>query len=174
MRVKSFSKFKNRNLARLTSRFPFVAKTVAGGYLPVETTGVPWTPAVKPLSGSKVGLVTTAGIHHKTQPPFNMADPTGDPSFRTIDVSRPLTDLMITHDYYDHSDADRDINIVFPIERLWELKKEGVIGEVSKRHYGFMGHITGKHIQTLINGKAPDVARRLKADKIDIVVLIPG
>jgi D-proline reductase (dithiol) PrdB len=169
-----FSKFKNRNIAKLTSRIPFVAKTVAGGYLPVETTGVPWTPAGKPLAESKVGLVTTAGIHHKTQPPFDMTDPTGDPSFRTIDVSHPLSELMITHDYYDHTDAERDINIVFPIERLWELKREGLIGEVSIIHYGFMGHITGKHIQTLINDKAPDVAQRMKADKIDVVVLIPG
>jgi D-proline reductase (dithiol) PrdB len=172
--MRSFLKFKNRNIARLTSRLPLVAKAVAGGYLPVETTGVPWTPAIKPLSESKVGLVTTAGIHHKTQPPFDMTDPTGDPSYRTIDVSHPLSELMITHDYYDHTDAERDINIVFPIERLWELKREGLIGEIAKIHYGFMGHITGKHIQALINDKAPEVARRMKADKIDIVVLTPG
>ena len=172
--MKSFSKFKNRKIARLTSRFPSIAQAITGGFTPVKTTGVPWTPAVKPLAESKVGLVTTAGIHHKTQLPFDMADPTGDPSFRTIDVSRPLTDLMITHDYYDHTDAERDINIVFPIEILWEFKREGLIGEVSQRHYGFMGHITGKHVQTLIDDKAPDVARRLKADKIEIVVLTPG
>ena len=172
--MKSFSKFKNRNIAKLTSRLPFVAKAVTGGYLPVETTGVPWAPADKPLVECKVSLVTTAGIHHKTQPPFDMTDPTGDPSFRTIDVSHPLSDLVITHDYYDHTDAERDINIVFPIERLWELKREKVIGEVAKFHYGFMGHITDKHIQTLINEKAPDVAHRMKADKIDIVVLTPG
>ena len=151
-----------------------MAKAIVGGYSPVETTGVPWTPAGKPLAESKVGLVTTAGIHHKTQPPFDMTDPTGDPSFRTIDVSRPLSELMITHDYYDHSDAERDINIVFTIERLRELKREGLIGKVSKIHYGFMGHITGKHIQTLINDKAPEVAHRMMADKVDIVVLTPG
>jgi D-proline reductase (dithiol) PrdB len=103
-----------------------------------------------------------------------MRDPYGDPSFRTIDLSRPLIDFMITHDYYDHSDADRDINIVFPIQRLWALKREGMIGEIAGFHYGFMGHILGRHIQTMINEKAPAVAQRLKDDNVDIVLLTPG
>jgi D-proline reductase (dithiol) PrdB len=103
-----------------------------------------------------------------------MGDPNGDPSFRTIDMSRPLIDLMITHDYYDHTDADRDINIVFPIQRLWALKREGMIGEIADLHYGFMGHIIGRHTHTLINEKAPAVAQRLKADNVDIVLLTPG
>lgn len=172
--MNSFSRLKNRSVAKLTSRFPVVAKAITGGFSLMESTGVPWIPARKPLAESKVALVTTAGIHHKTHPPFDMRDPNGDPSFRNIDVSNPLTDLMITHDYYDHSDAEKDINIVFPIERLWELKREGMIGEVSMRHYGFMGHIMGRHIATLINETAPAVAQRLKEDNVDIVLLTPG
>jgi D-proline reductase (dithiol) PrdB len=103
-----------------------------------------------------------------------MKDPNGDSSYRTIDMSHPLIDLMITHDYYDHIDADRDINIVFPVQRLWALKREGMIGEIAGLHYGFMGHITGGHIQTLIHGKAPEVEQRPKADNVDIVLLTPG
>jgi hypothetical protein len=34
------------------------------------------------------------------------------------------------------------MNIVFPIQRLWALKREGMIGEIAGKHYGFMGHIT--------------------------------
>jgi D-proline reductase (dithiol) PrdB len=81
---------------------------------------------------------------------------------------------MITHDYYDHSDAERDINIVFPIERLWELEMEGIIGGVIRIHYGFMGHILGRHLNTLINKSVPEVARRLRSDKVDLVLLTPG
>ncbi len=172
--MNSFSRFKNRSVANLISRIPFLAKAITDGFSPVETTGVPWTPASRPLAKSKVALVTTAGIHHRTQPPFDMRDPNGDPSFRTIDLSRPLTELTITHDYYDHSDADRDINIVFPIQRLWALQREGMIGEIAEKHYGFMGHIKERHIQTLVNQEAPNVAQRLKDDNVDIVLLTPG
>jgi D-proline reductase (dithiol) PrdB len=103
-----------------------------------------------------------------------MHDRKGDPTFRVIDVSRPISSLMISHDYYDHSDADRDINIVFPIQRLWELQDEGLIGEVARIHYGFMGHITGPHIPTLLNQYAPEVVRGLKSDSVDVVLLTPG
>jgi len=121
-----------------------------------------------------VAVVTTSGVHHRDQEPFDMNDSYGDPTFRAIDVQRPLRDLMITHDYYDHSDADKDINIVFPIERLQEMELEGVIGKVADTHYGFMGHIEGPHIHTLINKMAPAVAKRLREDDVDVVLLTPG
>jgi len=103
-----------------------------------------------------------------------MKDRDGDPSYRVIDITRPLSSMMITHDYYDHSDADRDINIVFPVERLKEFEIEGLIGQIADYHYGFMGHITGKHILTLISKSAPEVAARLKKDNVNIVLLTPG
>ncbi|MBW2091153.1 MAG: hypothetical protein JRI34_03390 [Deltaproteobacteria bacterium] len=170
----SFARYKNRLIAKFTSRFPALAKKFTNGFVPWETEGVPWTPVTKPLSESRVAIVTTAGVHHKTQKPFDMRDREGDPAYRVIEVSRPLSGLMITHDYYDHSDADKDINIVFPIERLWELEDEGLIGEAAKTHYSFMGHITGPHIQTLIHRTAPEAARRLENDKADLVILTPG
>ena len=103
-----------------------------------------------------------------------MDDPKGDPTFRAIDITKPLTDLMITHDYYDHSDADKDINIIFPVERLREFEKEGVIGRLSDLHYSFMGHILSPHINTLMKITAPEVAKKLKTDRVDIVLLTPG
>ncbi|MBK5101025.1 MAG: hypothetical protein JJE15_08560 [Desulfobacteraceae bacterium] len=170
----SLSSFKNQTVARLTTRVPLLAKKFTDGFSPVETAGVPWCPSRKPLAESKVALVTTAGVHHRDQRPFDIKDPDGDPTYRVIDVSRPISEVIITHDYYDHSDAARDINIVFPIERLWELEKDGLIGEVARTHYGFMGHIVGRHIQTLVNLSAPEVGRRLKWDAVDIVLLTPG
>ena len=170
----SLWRLKNRLIAKLTTRFPFLGKRFTEAFSPVETEGIPWVPVSKPLAVSKVAMVTTAGVHHRDQPPFDMNDRDGDPSFRAIDVSRPVSDLMITHDYYDHGDADKDINIVFPIQRLRELESEGIIGEIAGTHYGFMGHILGAHVQTLVNRSAPEVARRLKNDGVDVVLLTPG
>jgi D-proline reductase (dithiol) PrdB len=170
----SLSRLKNQAIAKVTTRLPSLARRISETFSPLEMETAPWTPPGKPLSECKVALVTTAGVHHRDQTPFNMRDREGDPSFRVIDLSRRVSDLTITHDYYDHSDADQDINIVFPTERLQELEREGIIGHVARFHYGFMGHILGRHIETLVNESAPEVARKLNADAIDVVLLTPG
>ncbi len=170
----TWNSLKNRLIARVITRFPSLATRFVQAYAPWESEDVPWTPFVKPLSECTVTMVTTAGVHHRDQKPFDMADRNGDPSWRVIDLTRPLEDLMITHDYYDHADADRDINVVFPVERLREFEREGAIAKVARYHYGFMGHITGPHIPTLINTTAPEIAQRIRQDGTDVVVLTPG
>jgi D-proline reductase (dithiol) PrdB len=172
--LSSFYRLKNRIIAKFYTRFPQLAKKFIESFSPIETEGIPWSPVRKTLKESRVALITTAGVHQRDQKPFDMDDPDGDPTFRTIDVSRPIGDLMITHDYYDHADADRDINIVFPIQRIQELKSEGIIGDVATTHYGFMGHTLGRHIGTLLHQSASDVAQRLERDHVDVVLLTPG
>ncbi len=168
------SRLKNRLIAKVITRFPSLSKKFIDAYKPWETQGVPWTPAARPLYACNVALVTTAGIHRTDQKPFDMTDPDGDPTYREIDKDTPRQELKITHDYYDHADADRDLNIVFPLERLEEFASEGIIGGVAQIHYSFMGHITGPHLFTLMNVSAPDVAARLKGAGVGIVLLTPG
>lgn len=170
----SIDRLKNRLISKVITRFPSLAKRFIASYDPRRSLDVPWTPVAKALDRSTIAIVTTAGVHHNDQEPFDMNDREGDPSYRTIDPGRPFPDLMITHDYYDHTDADKDINIVFPAERLREFEKEGLIGRAANRHYSFMGHIIGRHIPTLVNKNAPEIARALKNDHVDIVLLTPG
>ncbi|MFH2128071.1 MAG: glycine/sarcosine/betaine reductase selenoprotein B family protein [Pseudomonadota bacterium] len=171
--IPSTAQIKNRLLAKLLTSWPRLGKAVAGRWASLETRDIPWAPLARPLKECTVALVTTAGVHPKGQSPFNMLDPRGDPSFRKIPDGL-LSDLMITHDYYDHKDADRDLNIVLPLERLHELAEEGIIGRVAPHHYGFMGHITGPHVTTLIEQTAPEVARRMSDQGVQAVVLTPG
>jgi D-proline reductase (dithiol) PrdB len=168
-------RIKNRGLAALATAFPSLGEHFAAGYRAErQEGGVPWVPLKKPLAASTVALVTTAGVHHRNQTPYDMHDHDGDPSFRELDLSLPLDSLMITHDYYDHSDADRDLNVVLPVERLRELAAAGEIGGLAPRAYGFMGHITGPHLETLKRRTAPAVAARLKQARVDAVLLAPG
>jgi D-proline reductase (dithiol) PrdB len=169
-----FTRLKNKLIAKAATAVPSVAKILTRSYHPEEQQGVPWTPVVKRLGESRVALVTTAGVHLKDQMPFNMNDPDGDPSSRVIDGKVSVNDLMITHDYYDHRGADKDINIVFPIERLRELETAGLIKSAASVHFGFMGHIVGPHIPTLTGVTAPEAAERLRAEGVDIVLLTPG
>ncbi|MCG6911678.1 MAG: hypothetical protein LJE94_16370 [Deltaproteobacteria bacterium] len=68
-----------------------------------------------------------------------------DPTFRIIDSKTIEENFLITHDYYDHRDADKDLNIVFPVTRVREMAAAKVIGSIAEHHYSFMGHITGPH-----------------------------
>ena len=135
--MKNINRIKNKFIARLASSFPALAKHLIASYTPLESADIPWMPVKKKLSKSKIALVTTAGIHHGYQKPFNMDDPTGDASFRIIDTKTIERDYVITHDYYDHRDADKDLNIIFPLTRLKEMAGVRIIGSVAKQHFSF-------------------------------------
>lgn len=164
----------HQGLARLARKWPPLSDKLVASFTPIESTTIPWTPVKKPLKRSRIALVTTAGIHHRSQKPFDMLDSQGDPSFRIIDSGTIADDYKITHDYYDHRDADRDLNIVFPITRLEEMQSSGWVGSVSATHFSFMGHIDGRHVDTLVNRSAPQVAEMLKDLAVDAVLLTPA
>lgn len=164
----------NALLVQLFKRIPWLASRWAKRHQFVEGRDIPWAPLHQPVSESVIALVTTAGVHLKSHEPFNMDDPDGDPTFRVIPVDAPHTDLTITHKYYDHSAADRDINVVLPLDRMHEFVAEKRIGGIGPFAYGFMGHIDGPHVRTLMEKAAPEVARRLKADRTEAVILTPA
>ena len=155
-------------------RVPWLASRWAKRHQFVEGREIPWTPVRKPVAESVVALVTTAGVHLKSQEPFDMEDPDGDPSFRVIPKDAPRSDLTITHKYYDHSSADRDINVVLPLDRMREFVAAKRIRGIAPFAYGFMGHIHGRHLRTLIEASGPEVARRIKRDGAEAVLLTPA
>ena len=122
----------------------------------------------------KIAIVTTAGVHHSGQKPFNMKDSAGDSTYRLIDAETIEGDYLITHDYYDHRDADRDLNVVFPITRLQEMAAAGIVGGVARYHAGFMGHIRDAQLESLMEIYAPEIAGRFVQDHVDAVLLTPG
>ena len=167
-------RLKNQTLAKMAGRMPSLANRLAPSIQSITTAETPWIPVTTPLEQAKIGMVTTAGVHHRHQQPFDMLDPNGDPSFRILDGNRIGSDYTITHDYYDHRDADKDLNIILPLDRLAEMAAAGVIGSVAEKHYSFMGHITGGHLYELIEFEAPEVAARMVREKVDAVLLTPG
>src|SRR5918999_209591 len=94
---------------------------------------VPFTPFDRALDKSTIAIVTAAGVHLKDQEAFNIADELGDLTYRVIPPDAEPSQLMVTHHHYDHTDADEDINVVFPIEVLNDLVAEGFIGGVGKK-----------------------------------------
>ena len=130
--MKILNRMKNIGIARLSSSFPALTKHLIASNKPLEFVNIPWASVTEPLAASKIALVATAGIHYGLQKPFDMDDPEGDPTFRIIDLNTIEEDYVITHDYCDHRDADKDLNVIFPITRLKEMAYAGIIGGVIK------------------------------------------
>ena len=80
-------------------KMDFVKESWQRKYQAVQNDEVPWTPLVKPIEESRIVLVTTGGVHLKSDTPFDMSDSNGDPSFRMIPSQAKPEELMITHDY---------------------------------------------------------------------------
>ena len=130
---------------------------------------IPYTPNRLALSETTVALVSTAGVHLRSQEPFN---PEGEKDFRVIPGDTATAELMISHPFYDHTDADRDVNCVFPLDRLRELATDGVIAAVSNIHVGWMG--TSPRLKEVYEETAPAIADRIERSKADAIVLTAG
>lgn len=129
----------------------------------------PWTPLAKPLEQCRVALISSCGVYRKDQEPFNPVR--DDLTFREIPKDVNPKDLLISHNNYNHKDADQDVNIVLPLERFKELEQEGIIGELAPIAYTFMGRIFRRSI---LNGEmAPWLIGQLKDQRVDAAFLIP-
>jgi D-proline reductase (dithiol) PrdB len=142
-------------------------------YQCVPGVDLPWTPLAKPLDQCKVALVTSSGLIRRSDKPFDLSNPGGDPSFRIIpsDTDPSELTLSIVSTNWDRSGFAADVNTTFPMDRLRELAEDGHIGEVAAEHYAFMGSIF--EIGPVMNQSAPEVGRRLKQAGVDVAFLVP-
>ena len=129
----------------------------------------PFVRPKKPLSECRLALVTTGGVHLPTDTRFDIDDPLGDCSYREIPTD--ATQLTWTHAYH-RPDEGTDLDAVLPLRTLRELTGEGVIGELNRRHFSFMGAIHDAGL--LVGETAPEVAGKLADDGVDAVLLTPS
>ena len=140
-------------------------------YPVVVSNDVPWTPYRGQPSEQTFALVTSGGLFLKdSQPAFETASIHGDPSLREIPKSVRQGDIGIAHAHYDHSLAEKDIDIIFPIHRMIELEEEGVIGRVVATNYSF-SYVND--VVTLVTETIPKFISRIKSDGIDVLLLVP-
>ena len=123
----------------------------------------------RPLSEATVAVVTSAGIHRRDDRPFGREDPT----YRVIPAETKADDLLQSHSSLalDKTAFIRDVNVVFPIDRLAELVDEGRIGRIGPRHYSVMGALPD--LSRVRDETAPALAARLVDDGVDVVLVTP-
>jgi D-proline reductase (dithiol) PrdB len=145
-----------------------------GDYPLYEPQGRPWTPLARPLAQSRIALICSAGISRLDQPRFRRLG-ADDFSVREIQRDTPPSDLAIHYDYFDHTDADADVNCIFPLQRLSELEGEGFIGGFCATAYGLgLGRwrqpTTPERLQ---NEAAEDLLARCRVQGADAALLVP-
>ena len=72
---------------------------------------------------------------------------------------------------FDPAGIETDHNLALPVDRFFELERDGVIGSLHGEALSFMGGITapGRFVKTA----APEAARELAAAGVDVVFLTP-
>jgi D-proline reductase (dithiol) PrdB len=173
--IQEFIQRRVRNSALLFGVIPigtrfgrWISRRIALPQLNKLTAGaIPWAPLPKPIAECTVALISTGGVHLRRDRPFNL---NGDETFRVIPKDASAAEIAISHQAYDRTDALKDINLVFPIERLRELENEKVIGRLAEDHYGF--GLMGSARRLLPAMKK--VARRIREAGVDLVLLVPA
>jgi D-proline reductase (dithiol) PrdB len=129
-----------------------------------ETT--PWADG-PPLAERRIALISTAGLHLKGETAY--AADSGE--YRIIPDDADMGELVMSYisTNFDRTGFYRDLNVVFPIDRLRELKDAGVIGSIASRHFAFMG-ATPPH---LMEPLARDLAAIMRDDAVGGIVLCP-
>jgi hypothetical protein len=135
-----------------------------------EYTVSPWMPFRKPLDQSCIALLSSAGIFKDDQEPF---DPwaVNDLSFRLIDTRTPFNRLRLNHNYFDHRDALKDFNCVFPVHRMKELETGKFIGRLASTAISLgMGRLYKR--TALVTETVPEIAKILENQGVDAVLLL--
>ncbi len=133
---------------------------------------IPLAKLKKSLSESRLTFVSTAGVQPKDSMPFDTVHPIGDYTFRRVPSDSKPEDLEIHQLKYPTSGAKRDLNVIFPIERLRELEEEKIIGKLAPNFFSFIGY--NMDAERLEQTLAENIADAVEAEKSDAALLAPA
>ena len=134
----------------------------------VVNESAPWAPLSMPIAKSKLALMSSGGMLYRDQPRFHREDA----SYRRIPKHAQRDELSVWHFGYPTIDAARDPNCVFPLERLREFEREGMISELSDPVFSFMGGIySARKVREEL---APRIVAELTAAHVDVFLLVPA
>jgi D-proline reductase (dithiol) PrdB len=120
------------------------------------------------LARACVAIVTSAGLFGPEHEPFAGSDQ----SFRLLDSSERRLRLGHMSPNFDRVAVVADLNVVYPIDRLGELAREGRIGRVAPRHVSFVGN-QDETMTAIRLDSGPEAARALREDGVDVALFTP-
>ncbi|MBF8278616.1 MAG: D-proline reductase (dithiol), partial [candidate division NC10 bacterium] len=75
----------------------------------------PWVPMTKSVRDCRIALISSGGIYHRTQAPFDSVK--NDLTFREIPKEVDMAELQVSH-YSPKAKKVQDLNTIFPLQRL--------------------------------------------------------
>jgi len=134
---------------------------------------VPLVPLGIPLGRSRMALISSCGVHLKTDKPLDVCHPFGDFSFRRVPSCAKQDQLIIHQLKYPHDDADLDINVIFPIERLQELVEEKRLGGLTENFFSFIGYnMDPERFERTVAREIADAV--VNEERADVALLVPA
>jgi len=133
---------------------------------------VPLAPLTKPLTECRVAFISTAGVQPRGTLPFDTVHPVGDYTFRRVPSDARVDELEIHQLKYSTASALRDLNVIFPIERLQELAAEGAVGSLTSHFYSFVGY--NMDPERLERTLAEEIAAAVSDEGADIALAAPA
>ncbi|MEM7405493.1 MAG: glycine/sarcosine/betaine reductase selenoprotein B family protein [Pseudomonadota bacterium] len=129
---------------------------------------MPWVADTRPASERRFVIITTAGIHPAGSAPFA----SNDASYRVLPGDAAADGFAMSHASvnFDRSGFQRDVNVVFPVDRFRELEESGQIAGLASRHYSFMG---AGLLPEAYEDTVTSLAGILKQDRVDTAFLTP-
>jgi D-proline reductase (dithiol) PrdB len=120
-----------------------------------------------PLRERRVAIISSAALIRRGEAPFAF----GSVERRALPADLPAGEILTSHPSiaHDRSGFQRDINVVYPVDRLRELAAEGVIAGAAATHYTIMGSSDA----TAMGEAADQIAGQLRQERIDSVLLSP-
>ncbi len=136
---------------------------------------VPFAKLKKPISRSRLAIVTTAAPYQPDKGDQGPGAPyNGSAKFFSV-YSKPTDiepDLRISHIAIDRSHTTaEDQNSYFPLKAFRILQKDGHLGELSPRFHGLP---TNRSQRTTSEVDSVELLRRCRADSTDLAVLVPN
>jgi len=156
------------------SRAYYLALGYDNPYRWAHNRDVPFAPLTKPLTHSRVALITTAAPFKPDAgdqgpwAPYNASAKFTEVYSMPIE---PAPDLRISHVGYDrkHTSAE-DINTYFPLQRLKEAAADGRIGEINSRFYA-VPTLRSQRLTT--ERDVQQILDMCREDGIDVAILVP-
>jgi len=126
-------------------------------------------PLSKPLKESKLGLVSTGGTYVSGQTAFYYKD---DASIRQIPSSTDIEDIRFSHIMENYLvEAWQDPGVLFPIEQLRGMQKDGLIGALADDFVSCMGGIYSQ--RKVKEELIPEIEAAVNKQSLDVLLLVP-
>ena len=126
-------------------------------------------PLCKPLSQSRLGVLSTSGAYAIGQVAYYYKD---DTSIRAIPKDTPTDRIHFSHVTENYLENPRkDPNCIFPIDALRDAEAHGAIGELAPRLFSCMG---GVYSQRRVREElVPAVYEGFRSQEVDVALLVP-